>query len=75
MTLLIVFERSLDITQVINSSDLAAGLIQKYAQGKIGGLSQSGLKPKESSEVINSAFPKPINYWAEDPFSKSEINL
>ena len=47
------FERSVDITQVINSSDLAAGLIQKYAQGKIGGLSQSGLKPKESSEVIN----------------------
>ena len=46
------FERSVDITQVVNSSDLAAGLIQKYAAGKICGLCLAGLKPKKTARVI-----------------------
>ncbi len=46
------FERSVDMTRVVSSSDLAAGLIQEYAQGKICGLFQSGLKPKESYKAI-----------------------
>ena len=43
------FERSVDITQVVNSSDLAAGLFQKYAAGKICGLCLAGLKPKKTA--------------------------